>query len=104
VRRAYLGISAQDLPLPRRFVRHFNLAQEVGARVDAVTPESPAALAGIRTGDIIVALGDTAISGVDDLQRALTGGRIGDALDVIVLRRDRRLLLSVTPRESPPSP
>ena len=102
VRRAYLGISAQDLPLPRRFVRHFNLPQEVGVRVDAVAPDSPAARAGIRTGDIIVALGDTPIAGVDDLQRLLTGGRIGDALEVIVLRRDRRLLLSVTPRESPP--
>jgi S1-C subfamily serine protease len=103
VRRAYLGISAQDLPLPRRFVRHFNLAQEVGVRVDTVTPDSPAARAGIRTGDIIVTLGDTPIAGVDDLQRLLTGGRIGDTLEVIVLRRDRRLLLSVTPRESPPA-
>jgi S1-C subfamily serine protease len=102
VRRAYLGIGAQDLPLPRRVVRHFNLSQEAGARVDAVTPESPAALAGIRAGDIIVALGDVPITGVDDLQRLLTGGRIDDALDVIVLRRDQRLQLSVTPRESMP--
>jgi S1-C subfamily serine protease len=100
VRRAYLGISAQDLQLPRRVVRHFDLPRESGARVEAVTRDSPAALAGIRTGDIIVALGDASVAGVDDLQRLLTGGRIGDALDVIVLRRDRRLALTVTPRES----
>jgi S1-C subfamily serine protease len=103
VRRAYLGISAQDLPLPRRVVRHFNLAHETGARVETVAPDSPAALAGMRAGDIIVALGETAITGVDDLQRVLTGGRIGEAVQASVLRRDQRLQLAVTPRESVPS-
>src|SRR5438067_1181537 len=100
VRRAYLGISAQDLPLLRRVVRHFDLPRESGARVEALTRDSPAALAGIRVGDIIVALDGMAIAGVDDLQRVLTGGRIGDAVRVSVLRRDQRLELPVTPRES----
>jgi S1-C subfamily serine protease len=103
VRRAYLGVSAQDLLLPRRFVRHFNLAQETGARVETVAPESPASVAGVRPGDIIVALGETPITGVDDLQRVLTGGRIGEAVPLAVLRRDQRLLLPITPRESVPS-
>lgn len=102
VRRAYLGVSAQDLPLPRRFVRHFNLAHETGARIDSVAPDSPAALAGLRTGDIIVGLADAPITGVDDLQRLLTGGRIGETVPVILLRRDQRLTLSITPRESVP--
>jgi len=101
VRRAYLGVSAQDLPLLRRVVRHFALPHESGARVESVARDSPAALAGMREGDIIVALGDTPIAGVDDLQRVLTGGRIGDPVEVTVLRRDQRLALSVTPRESP---
>jgi S1-C subfamily serine protease len=103
VRRAYLGISAQNLPLPRRVVRHFNLPHETGARVEAVAADSPAALAGMRTGDIIVALGETPITGVDDLQRVLTGGRIGEAVQATVLRREQRLQLAVTPRESVPS-
>jgi S1-C subfamily serine protease len=102
VRRAYLGISAQNLPLPRRVVRQFDLLHESGARVETVAPDSPAARGGMRAGDIIVALADAPVTGVDDLQRLLTGGRIGDALDVIVLRRDRRLALSVTLRESAP--
>src|SRR5271165_4897484 len=102
VRRAYLGISAQDLPLPRRVVRHFNLPRETGARVEAVTADSPAALAGLRAGDIIVALDETPVAGVDDLQRVLTGGRIGEVVQMIVLRRDQRLPLAVTLRESLP--
>src|SRR5205814_2275464 len=57
VRRAYLGVSAQDLPLLRRVVRHFALPRESGARVESVARDSPAALAGMRAGDIIVALG-----------------------------------------------
>jgi S1-C subfamily serine protease len=100
VRRAYLGVSAHDLPLARRVVRHFGLAHESGARVDTVAPDSPASRAGMRAGDIIVALGADPVRGVDELQRLLTGGRIGDTLEVVVLRRDQRLALSVTPRES----
>jgi S1-C subfamily serine protease len=103
VRRAYLGVSAQDLPLPRRFVRHFDLAHDAGARVETVAPDSPASLAGLRAGDIIVALGEAPITGVDDLQRVLTGGRIGELVRVTVLRRDQRLSLSITPRESVPN-
>ena len=57
----------------------------------------------MRAGDIIVALGNAPVTGVDDLQRLLTGGRIDNALEVIVLRRDRRLELSVTPRDSAPA-
>ena len=102
VRRAYLGVSAQDVPLPRRVVRHFALARERGARIEAVTRDSPAALGGLRSGDIIVALDGAAIGGVDDLQRVLTGGRIGEAVEVVVLRRDQRLALAVTPFESRP--
>jgi len=103
VRRAYLGVSAQNLPLPRRVVRHFDLSHESGARVETIVPDSPAARGGMRAGDIIVALGAAPVTGVDDLQRLLTGGRIDDALEVIVLRRDRRLALSVTPRDSAPA-
>jgi len=100
VRRAYLGVSAQDVPLLRRVVRHFALPQESGARVESVARDSPAAAAGMRSGDIIVAFDATSIAGVDDLQRVLTGGTIGDPVEVIVLRRDQRLALSITPRES----
>src|SRR5215472_3327982 len=102
VRRAYLGVSAQDMQLPRRIVRHFELGQETGARVEAVEAGSPAAVAGVQAGDIIIGLDDAAVVGVDDLLRMLTGGRIGDGIALTILRRVQRLTLKVTPRESTP--
>ena len=102
VRRAYLGVSAQDMQLPRRVARHFGLAQDAGARVESVEAGSPAAAAGLHSGDIIVAFDDAAVTGVDDLQRLLTGGRIGGGIDLTVLRRYQRLALKVTPTESRP--
>jgi len=102
VRRAYLGVSAQDMQLPRRVARHHALAQESGARVESVEPDSPAALAGLRSGDIIIAFDDAPVTGVDDLQRLLTGGRIGDGIELGILRRYQRLGLRVTPIESTP--
>jgi S1-C subfamily serine protease len=102
VRRAYLGVSAQDIQLPRRVVRHFDLTQETGARIEAVEAESPAAGAGLQAGDIIIGFDDAPVAGVDDLQRLLTDGRIGDGIVLAVLRRVQRLTMRVTPRESTP--
>jgi S1-C subfamily serine protease len=100
VRRAYLGVSAHDNELPRRVIRHFALAQRSGARIETVAGDSPAATAGVQPGDIIIGFGAAAVTGVDDLQRLLTGGRIGDPTTLTVLRRVQRLTLEVTPRES----
>ena len=102
VRRAHLGVGAQDMQLPRRVARHFELAQDAGARIESVEPGSPADSAGLHRGDIIVAFGEAPVTGVDDLQRLLTGGRIGDGIDLTILRRDQRLKLRVIPTESAP--
>jgi S1-C subfamily serine protease len=100
VRRAHLGVGGQDTAIARRIVRHFGLVHESGVRVSTVERDSPAAIAGIREGDVIVGFGDAPVTGIDDLHRMLTGGLIGDGVDVVVLRRDRRLSFRVTPRES----
>jgi len=99
VRRAYLGVGGQDAPIARRIVRHFDLVHESAVRVSTIEKDSPAAAAGMRTGDLIVAFGGEAVKGIDDLHRLLSGRRIGDAVDVVILRRDQRLLLQATPRE-----
>jgi S1-C subfamily serine protease len=104
VRRAWLGIGGQTLPLPRRIVRHFALASESGVRVETVEGDSPAARSGIATGDVIVSLDGTPIADIDDLQRLLAGETIGRSLTLGVLRRDRIVQLDVTPVEGTAPP
>jgi S1-C subfamily serine protease len=99
VRRAWLGIGGQTLPLPRRVARHFSLVRESGVRVEVVEPESPAAVAGIERGDVLVAADDASIADVDDLQRVLGSDAIGRRVVLGVLRRDRRFAMTVIPRE-----
>ena len=99
VRRAWLGIGGQTLPLPRRIVRHFGLERESGVRVETVEANSPAARAGISAGDVIVRLDGAAIADIDDLQRLLAGEAIGRSQTLGVLRRDRIVELDVTPIE-----
>ena len=100
VRRAWLGIGGQTITLPRRVVRHFGLDHESGIRVETVEPESPAARAGIETGDVILRLDGKAVADIDDLQRRLAGDAIGRELALSVLRRVNIVDLGVTPTEA----
>jgi S1-C subfamily serine protease len=100
VRRAFLGVGGQDAPIARRIVRHFGLDHESGVRVISVEKDSPAAIAGLQSGDIVVAFGNEPVRNIDDLHRLLAGDHIGNGVELVALRRDRRLVLSVTPRES----
>ena len=103
VRRAWLGVGGETVPLLRRFVRHFDLARETGVRVQSVEVKSPATAAGIERGDVIVEVDGTAIASVDDLQRALGAEAIGRELSLVVLRRNRKLTLAVVPIERAPA-
>src|SRR5436305_11969509 len=71
VRRAWLGIGGQTLPLPRRIVRHFQLARESGVRIESIESGSPAAAAGLATGDVIVAIDDAPVADIDEPQTRL---------------------------------
>src|SRR5208282_952251 len=76
IRRSYIGVSAQTVPVHRRVVRFYELAKESGALVLSVEEKSPAQRAGVREGDVIVALEGRPIAGVDDLHRVLTDVRV----------------------------
>jgi S1-C subfamily serine protease len=99
VRRASLGIGAQNMRLPRRYVRYFDLSIESAVRVVEIAPGGPARNAGIEAGDIIVALDGEPVDGIDALHRLLDASRIGRRVDVSLLRRDRRIDVALTPTE-----
>jgi S1-C subfamily serine protease len=100
IRRSYIGVEAQTVPLHRRLVRFYNLPQETGVVVSSVTAGSPAQKAGLREGDLIVALDGKPIAGVDDLHRLLTDARVGVSSTLTVLRWTDKLELKVIPEES----
>jgi S1-C subfamily serine protease len=98
VRRAFIGVSAQQLAIPRR-LRRAGIDQESAVMVAAVEPASPADRTGIKPDDIIVSLDGHAITGADDLIRALTGEKIGRGVALNLLRGTERLTVSLTPQE-----
>lgn len=102
VRRAYLGISGQAAAIARGLVLEYGLPAASGVRVVEVQPGTAAADAGLRSGDLIVRIGETAVDSPDDLQRALAAHPIGQPLPIEVLRGAERLRIVAHPRELPP--
>ena len=99
VRRAYIGIAAQQFTLSRRRQLAAALAQESAVMVATVEPASPADRAGIAAGDIILALDGTAVTGADDLIRILAGEKIGRTVEVETLHNGSRRSVSLVPGE-----
>jgi S1-C subfamily serine protease len=101
LRRSYIGIVGQRTPVPRAHAKAHRMAVSSGVVVASVAPDSPAAAAGLREGDVIVAFGAEAVAGVDDLHRRLTEESIGLPAEVTVLRGAERRRLTVVPGERP---
>jgi S1-C subfamily serine protease len=99
VRRAFIGIAAQATAIPPLRRRAAGLTQDRAVMIATVEADSAAAQAGLKPGDIIVALDGMTIAGADDLVRALTGDTIDRSVAFDVLRGTERLTLKIVPRE-----
>jgi serine protease Do len=97
VRRAYLGAGLAARPLPPRLARR--LARRDCVEIVQLVPGGPAERAGLQTGDLIVALGDTPVEDVPALQRLMVGDLIDTPTTVTVGRDDRLLELALVPVE-----
>jgi S1-C subfamily serine protease len=100
IRRSYIGVAGQTVPIPRSLARSLRLAVSSGVLVVSVEPDSPAVKGGLRDGDVILAFGDDAVSAVDDLHRSLTQERVGVSTKLTILRGGQRQELAVAPVES----
>lgn len=100
IRRGFLGIGGQAVPLPRAVVRFHRLESGHGILIIAVESGSPAARADLREGDMIVRFAGQTVRTVDALQRLLADGIIGASAEVVVLRGTELRTLTVVPTES----
>jgi S1-C subfamily serine protease len=100
VSRSYIGLAGQNVPLPRRIVRYYNLPVESGIMIISYDGDSPAKKAGALEGDIIVGFDDRPIAGIDELHKLLTEDRIGHKFSLAVIRGTEKLSLEVVPEES----
>src|SRR5262252_5166587 len=99
VRRSYIGVQAQTASLKRAIAHHYDLKIATGALVIAPEPSSPAAKAGLREGDLIVAVESETVEGVDVLHRLLNEERIGQTTRFTVIRGSHKLDIKVVPEE-----
>jgi S1-C subfamily serine protease len=101
IRRAWIGISGQTVPLHRRVVRFFDLQNESGVLVASAEPGSPAAEAGLEMGDVITSFAGQAVPGIDALLKLLNEEAIGKSAELKVVRHDRRVTTQIRPVETP---
>ena len=99
VRRAFIGIAAQHAAIPRRRRHSAGIAQDSAVMIGTIEPESPAARAGLKVGDILLGLDGVTIAGADDLVRTLTGETIDREVALDVLRGTERLTILLVPQE-----
>jgi len=93
VQRPWLGIVGYDVD--RRVAQYYGLTATRGIFVVEVTAGSPADSSGIRTGDVLVSLGERRLDALSDLVDALKEKKIGDAAEIEVERAGQRVQLRV---------
>ena len=90
VRRASLGIEGATTPIPRHVARFSGVEQAAGVRVLKIIKDGPAEAAGLQSGDLLIAIDDAPVLGIDDLLRLLNHERVNQAVRVSLLRKGER--------------
>lgn len=99
IRRSFIGVAGQDIPLHRQIIRYHHLAQESGILVVSIEPNSPAQKAGLREGDVILSYESSSVDGIDQLHRLLTVEEVGKRAALSVLRGTEKIQLVIEPQE-----
>ena len=99
VRRGYIGVAAQTIPVPRRHAIAAGIENKFGALLSAVEHAGPAGEAGLMSHDLVVALDGEPVTGADDMIRLLDRNRIGKHVRIDALRLGRLREFDVVPTE-----
>src|SRR6476660_6896624 len=100
IRRSYIGVAGQNVPIHRRIVRFYSLPLETGVLVVSVEKNSPAERASLRQGDLIVAFNSQPIGTVHHLHKVLVGEQINVSASLTIIRHTEKLELPILPAES----
>jgi S1-C subfamily serine protease len=99
VRRGYLGVAAQTVPVPRRHAITAGIDNRSGALLTVIDQNGPASHAGLLSHDLIVRLDGEPVTGVGDMIRLLDRNRIGRSVVIEVLRLGRLRRFDLIPTE-----
>ena len=100
VSRSYIGVMGQNVPIPRKLVRFWKLNQTSAILAAGVEDHSPAAVAGLEEGDLLLTFAGVPVKDIDALHRLLTAERIGQGVVLEVLRGYEKVELTVRPAEA----
>jgi len=100
IKRSYIGVAGQNVPLGRHLVRRHTLAVPSGILVLSVEPQSPAQRADVHRGDVLVGYARHPVASIDDLHRLLVEEQVGISAPLVVLRGDEILTLDIVAEES----
>jgi S1-C subfamily serine protease len=104
IRRSFIGLAGQNVPLLRKVVRYHHLKLDTGVLVVGLEANSPAARAGLLEGDVVLALDDAPTPAVDALHKILTGDRVGERAIITFLRGPELRRHAIIPLEMPARP
>src|ERR1700758_2450963 len=97
IRRSYIGVAGQNVPLHRRVIRFYDLPLETGVLVVSIEKNSPAERAGLHEGDLIVAFNGEPIGSIHDLHKMLVSEQIGVPAKLLIIRHTEKLELTILP-------
>ncbi|HKG79246.1 MAG TPA: PDZ domain-containing protein, partial [Pyrinomonadaceae bacterium] len=103
ISRSYIGVAGQNVPVPRRIVRYYQLPVETAVLVVSFETDgdsSAAKEAGLQAGDLLIDFDGNPIRGIDDLHKLLTDERIRRQTPVTVIRGVQKLDFVIVPKES----
>jgi S1-C subfamily serine protease len=103
ISRSYIGVAGQNVPIPRRIVRFYQLPVETGVLIVSFETNGDASAAkeaGLLAGDLMIEFDGHPIHGIDDLHKLLTDDRIGKRISVTVIRGVQKLTFEVMPKEA----
>lgn len=99
IRRSYIGMAGQNVPILRKVTHHYGLQNRNGILVVSTDEKGPARRAGLVEGDVIFSFAGEKVEGIDELHRLLTEEIMGIETKIGVIRHADKLELGIIPLE-----